>query len=113
MGHVLPADWLQPDPEEVKALREMPAPTDKQSIQRLLGMTNYLRKFAPRLSEITTPLSELTKNDNEFQWDEQVHGAALEETKKILSTTPVLKYFDQVPRPHYSVMPPCMAWEHV
>ena len=24
----------------------------------------------------------------------QAHGAALEETKKILSTTPVLKYFD-------------------
>ena len=94
MGHVLSADGLQPDPEKVKAIREMPAPTDKQSIQRLLGMTNYLQKFAPRLSEITTPLRELTKNDNEFQWDEQVHGAALEETKKILSTTPVLKYFD-------------------
>ena len=75
-------------------MREMPAPTDKQSIQCLLGMTNYLQKFAPRLSEITTPLCELTKNNNEFQWDEQVHGAALEKTKKILSTTPVLKYFD-------------------
>ena len=62
-------------------------------------MTNYLQKFAPRLSEITTPLSELTKNDNEFQWDEQVHGAALEETKKILSTTPVLKYFDPSAKP--------------
>ena len=94
MGHVLSADGLQPDPEKVKAIREMPAPTDKQSIQRLLGMPNYPQKFAPRLSEITTPLHELTKNDNEFQWDEQVHGAALEETKKILSTTPVLKYFD-------------------
>ena len=94
MGHVLSADGLQPDPGKVKAIREMPTPTDKQSIQRLLGMTNYLQKFAPRLSVVTTPLRELTKNDNEFLWDEQVHGAALEETKKILSTTPVLKYFD-------------------
>jgi len=57
-------------------------------------MTNYPQKFAPRLSEITTPLHELTKSDNEFLWDEQVHGEALEETKKILSSTPVLKYFD-------------------
>ena len=94
MGHVLSSDGLQPDPDKVKAIREMPTPTDKQSIQRLLGMTNYLQKFAPRLSEITTPLRELTKNDNEFLWDDQVHGAALEETKRILSTTPVLKYFD-------------------
>ena len=49
MGHVLSADGPQPDPEKVKAIREMPTPTDKQSIQRLLGMTNYLQKFAPRL----------------------------------------------------------------
>ena len=84
MGHVLSADGLQPDPEKVKAIREMPTLTDKQSIQHLLGMTNYLQKFAPRLSEITTPLHKLTKND-EFLWDEQVHGAALEETKKVLS----------------------------
>ena len=94
MGHMLSADGLQPDPEKVKAIREMPTPTDKQSIQRLLGMTNYVQKFAPRLSEITTPLRELTKSDNEFLWDEQVLGVALEETKKILSSTPVLKYFD-------------------
>lgn len=94
MGHMLSAAGLQPDPEKVKAIKEMPAPTDKQSIQRLLGMTNYLQMFAPRPSEVTTPLRELTKNDNEFRWDAQVHGAALVETKKILSTTPVLKYFD-------------------
>ena len=96
MGHVLFAHGLQPNPEKFKAIREMPAPTDKQSVQRLLGMTmaNYLQKFAQRLSEITTPLRELTKNDSEFHCDEQIHGAALEETKKILSTTPVLKYFD-------------------
>ena len=47
MGHVLSADGLKPDPEKVKTIREMPAATDKQSIQRLVGMTNYLRKFAP------------------------------------------------------------------
>ena len=53
MGHVLTAEGLQPDPEKFKAIKEMPTPTDKQSIQRLLGMTNYLQKFAPRLSDTT------------------------------------------------------------
>ena len=32
IGHVLSAYGLQPDPEKVKAIREMPTPTDKQSI---------------------------------------------------------------------------------
>ena len=94
MGHVLSSDGLKPDPEKVRAICEMPAPTDKQGVQRLLGMTNYLQKFAPQLSEVTTPLRELTKNDTEFLWDEQVHGPALEKVKRIISTTPVLKYFD-------------------
>lgn len=70
MGHVLTPEGLQPDPEKVKAIKEMPTPTDKQSIQRLLGVTNYLQTFAPRFSEITTPLGELTKNDNEFISDD-------------------------------------------
>ena len=63
MGHVLSADGLKPDSEKVKAVREMPAPSDKQGVQRFLGMTNYLQKFAPKLSEITTPLRELIKSD--------------------------------------------------
>ena len=32
MDHVLSADGLQPDPEKVKAIREMPTPTDKRSV---------------------------------------------------------------------------------
>ena len=94
MGHILTAGGLKPDPNKVKAIKEMPAPTDKQGVRRLLGMTNYLQRFAPKLSEVTTPLRDLTKTDTEFLWEEKIHGTALEETKKILSETPVLKYFD-------------------
>ena len=57
-------------------------------------MTNYLQKFAPKLSEITTPLRELLKSDTEFLLDEQVHDVALNEAKRIISSTPVLKYFN-------------------
>ena len=94
MGHMLSADGLKPDSEKVKAIREMPVPSDKQGVQRFLGMTNYLQKFAPKLSEITTPLRNLIKSDTEFLWDEQVHGVALNEAKRIISSTPVLKYFN-------------------
>ena len=94
MGHILTAGGLKPDPNKVKAIKEMPAPTDKQGVRRLLGMTNYLQRFAPKLSEVTTPLRDLTKTDTEFLWEEKIHGTALEETKRILSETPILKYFD-------------------
>ena len=99
MGHVLSADGLKPDVEKVKAVREMPVPSDKQCVQRFLGMMNYLQKFVPKLSEITTPLRDLIKSDTEFLWDEQVHGAALNEAKRIISSTPVLQYFNPSTEP--------------
>ena len=51
-------------------------------------MTDYLQKFVPRLSEITTLRYELTKSYNVLQWDEQVHGAALEETRSFYHSSP-------------------------
>ena len=84
---------LQVDETKIKAIREMPIPKDKQGVQRLLGMVNYVQKFAPRLSEIMEPLRQLIKRENEFHWD-SIHDKCVEEIKEMLSTTPVLKYFD-------------------
>ena len=86
MGHELSADGLQPYSEKVKAIREMPAPTDKQSIQRLLGMT----KVYPE----TRSLPRDFQRSRLRYASSAKTTAALEETKKILSTTPVRKYFD-------------------
>ena len=42
IGHILNADGVQPDPEKVRAIQEMPPPTDKKGVERLLGTINYL-----------------------------------------------------------------------
>jgi hypothetical protein len=94
MGHRLTTNGLKIDPEKTKAIRDMPIPTDKQGVQRLLGMANYVQKFAPRLAEITTPLRDLIKTGNEIKWEEHVHGKALNEVRQILSEPPVLRFFD-------------------
>ena len=36
MGHIMGADGLQPDPEEIKAVCDMPRPTDVQGVQHLI-----------------------------------------------------------------------------
>ena len=51
IGHILTPQGLKPDPCKVKAIVDMPDPTDAQSVCRFLGMVNYLAKFLPRLSE--------------------------------------------------------------
>ena len=94
MGHLITSDGLRVDPEKTKAIREMPVPSDKAGVQRLLGMVNYVQKFAPNLADITSPLRDLVKKDNEFIWDDQVHGHALDQVRQILSQPPLLKFFD-------------------
>ena len=45
VGHLFTADGLKPDPEKVKAINKMPAPTDKDGILCFLGTVNYLCRF--------------------------------------------------------------------
>lgn len=94
MGHVICQDGLKPDPDKVQGIKEMPTPTSKQDLKRLLGMVNYLQKFAPNLSEVTSPMRDLLKEGNQFRWDEQVQGCSFKRVKEILSAAPVLKYFN-------------------
>ena len=94
LGHKISKEGVKADPKKVDAVRKLETPTDKQGVQRILGVVGYLMKFAPHLSEISAPLRELIKKNVHFRWDEHVHGVALEKIKKTLSEPPVLKFFD-------------------
>ena len=60
IGHPLTHKGVKPDPKKLEAIVNMPQPEDKKGIQRLLGMVNYVGKFVPNLSEITSPLRPIT-----------------------------------------------------
>lgn len=57
-------------------------------------MVNYVQKFAPNLAGLAKPLRDLVKKDNEFIWEEEVHGKCLEQVKQVLTQAPILKFFD-------------------
>lgn len=65
MGHVISQKGLQADPGKVRAVLEMPTPTDVASLRRFIGFTNYLIKFLPRLSDALEPLRKVTLSDVE------------------------------------------------
>ena len=52
---------------KLKAISEMPAPTGREGVVRLLGTLNYLSKFIPNMSHVTEPNRLLLKKDIEFQ----------------------------------------------
>ena len=53
IGHVATGEGLRVDPRKVRAITDMPRPTDVPSVQRLLGMTQYLAKLLLHLSDMT------------------------------------------------------------
>ena len=55
---------ISPDPDKIKSIREMQAPTSKKELQSFLGMVNFLRKFSPNLSETTSKLRDLLKSNH-------------------------------------------------
>ena len=93
IGHMATGDGLRVDPDKVKAIRDMPAPTDKAGVQRLLGMVQYLSKFHPNLSDMTKPLRELTQQDVEWCW-EDAQITALSQLKEAVTCTTVLHYYN-------------------
>ncbi len=91
VGHLVTADAIKLDPDKTTAVRQMPK--DKQALQRILGMTNYLSKFIPHYSDVTGPLHELLKQDAEWSWHE-LQDSAFQKLKDAVSSLPVLQYFD-------------------
>lgn len=93
-GHLLTPDGVQADPDKVKAIQDMPAPTDAKGVQRFIGMVNYLSKFVPSFSSLTEPLRALQKTGVEWTWT-SVHQQAFEAIKAKIASAPVLRYFDE------------------
>ena len=93
LGHIVSAEGLKPDPDKVQAIDQMPNPKDKLGIQRLLGTLNYLRGFIPDVSELTSPLRDLLKDDTIWSWDDE-QESAMKNIRKALTSEPVLQYFD-------------------
>ena len=92
LGHIVTPQGIGIDPEKVKAVKEMPTPTDVPSLRRLLGMVNHVGKFAPNLAEITKPLRDLLKKESEWIWT-IAHETAFQQVKTLLSTAPILQHY--------------------
>ena len=68
LGFIISDKGLEIDPKKVKSIIKWPILTNKKEVQLFLGFTNFYRKFIRNYSEITTPLTGLTRNKVTFTW---------------------------------------------
>ena len=93
VGHIFSADGVRADPDKVEAISGMPSPRDKSDLRRFLGMINYLGKFMPNLSEKTALLRSLLEKDVLWSWSDK-HEECFCMLKKLVTESPILKYYD-------------------
>jgi hypothetical protein len=76
-------------------MMDMQPPKNKAELETVLGMINYLSKFAPNLSDITSPMRKLLSAQVHFEWGES-QETAFSQVKNLLTRSPgpILAYFD-------------------
>lgn len=92
LGHTFSAEGMKIDQSKQKAITQMPSPRDRQSLERFLGMINYVSKFIPHYSQKVAPLRNLLKKDSEWCWSEN-EERVVSELKAALCRAPVLALF--------------------
>ena len=93
LGHILTKKGIGVDPEKERAIREMPAPTDRKGLQRFLAMVNYLGRFSPLISEVEVPLRELDRKKNDWTLLE-IHQRSFDKVKELITSSSLLALFD-------------------
>ena len=92
-GHHISRDGLKADPSKIAAITDMKPPESKSELQTLLGMVNFLSRYAPNLADVAAPLRQLVMKNVQFQWNktyDKVHSEIIQ----LLCRAPVLTYFD-------------------
>ena len=93
LGHLISQDGIQPLPEKLESIRDMPAPRNPKEIKQFLGLAGYYHKFVPRFSDLSRPLTWLTHKDVLFEWTKECQ-AVFQMLKDALCEHPILRYPD-------------------
>ena len=77
------------DPQKIEAIVNWKPPTNVSEVRSFLRLAGYYRKFVEGFSKIATPLTNLLKKDQKFEWSD-TYQHSFEELRQRLTTTPVL-----------------------
>ena len=70
LGNIIGQYGVKVGLEKIKSIIEWPRPQNAIELGGLIRIYTYYRKFVRRVSQLTSPLTYLTKKDS-FQWHEE------------------------------------------
>ena len=93
LEHVIGKGGVSTDPKKTQAVRDWNPPKTVKQLQAFLSFINFYQKFIRRAAEKSLSLTELTKKDQTWKWDDK-HQQAFGKLKEELLRAPLLGYFD-------------------
>ncbi len=107
LGHMVGQDGIKPDPKKIQAVDNQPRLTTVREVQEFLGLTNFFKRYVQGCSQLTAPLTDLTRNNLPFIW-EDCCAEAFAGLKQALTTAPVLVLPD--PKLPYELITDCCGF---
>ena len=90
LGHEIGFGKVTPKDINIQAIINFPAPHDRKTVRRFLGMTGYYHRFVRNFADMAKPLTNLLKKDTKFNWD--VHCETLfSQLKAVITSFPLLR----------------------
>ena len=90
LGYDVSAAGICPSSSKVKAVVEWPRPQSVRDVRAFLGLASFYRRFIKQFSLKARPLTDLTREKNEWKWGEAEENA-FNVLKQSLVLAPVLR----------------------
>ncbi|UYV84945.1 K02A2.6-like [Cordylochernes scorpioides] len=94
LGHVISQNGIDPEPNKIDKLITLKRPEDKKSLQRIMGLYNYLGKFIPNLAASTSNIRGILRKNVVWHWGPKQDGE-FDHIKECVRNAPSLAHFDK------------------
>ncbi|XP_055613061.1 uncharacterized protein K02A2.6-like [Uranotaenia lowii] len=92
MGHLLSNKGILPSDDKVSAIKNFRRPQNATEMRSFLGLANYVGRFIPNLSTLSTPLRDMTIKNTKFRWNSAAK-TAFTQIKEALANPKHLAYY--------------------
>jgi hypothetical protein len=89
LGHWISKGCIRMDERKVKAIIDWPVLSKVPDLRSFLGLANYYRRFIMGYSKKVSPLTDLLKKEQKWEWTTECQEA-FDKLKQAISSAPVL-----------------------
>ncbi|UYV62655.1 K02A2.6-like, partial [Cordylochernes scorpioides] len=94
LGHMISKNGIDPEPNKVDKVINLKKPEDKKSLQRIMGLYNYLGKFIPNLAASTSNIRGILKKNVVWHWGPR-QDIEFHHIKECVRNAPSLGHYDK------------------